>query len=235
MGDSQVHAAVDDAANLTWLSGLTTLSLTRSTWFDLKTSVAETVEDQPRSAAFTSFHGWPALEVLKINGCNLFGPLTALHIPEVQDVEVYYRNHVTDSNRVQVHRHYSKFDEVMSWSYLPHCACFLVELCVFFLPVQRSAAVVQGMQHLLSSCQCLQVLDLGNGGIEQPHHSYEQADLVLQDQQAVSLQELRLHDFCCTQIDLRRACSLTSLVLECVDNLWHTDCELFLPHCLRFF
>lgn len=33
---SQVHAAVDDAANLTWLSGLTTLNLTRSTWFNLK-------------------------------------------------------------------------------------------------------------------------------------------------------------------------------------------------------
>ncbi len=239
-GQSQVHAAVDNAANLTWLSGLATLNLAGSTWFDLKRSAAGNVEDRPHfAAAFTSFQGWPALEILKINGYNLFGPLTALHIPEVQDVQVYHHSHVTDSNRVRVRRHYSKIDEVMSLSYLPHCACFLVELRVFFLPVQRSAAVVQGMQHLLSSCQSLQVLHLMNSGGEQPYHSYEQADLVLQDQQAVSLQELRLHYFCFTQVDLCRACSLTSLVLECVDatfaNICYTDCELFLPHSLRFF
>ena len=236
LGDSQVHAAVDDAANLTWLSGLTTLNLTGSTWFDLKTSAAGNVEDQPCAAAFTSFHGWPAMEVLKSNSCNLFGPLTALHIPEVQDVQVYHRNHVTDSKRVRVHRHCSDFDEAMSFSYLPHCACSIVELRVVCLPVMRSGAVVQGMQHLLSSCQSLQVLDLGNSGGEKHYHSYEQADLVLQDQQAVSLQELRLHHFCFTKIDLRRAGSLTSIVLECADNLWHADdCELFLPHRLHFF
>jgi len=74
-----------------------------------------------------------------------------------------------------------------------------------------------------------------NCGFEQPYHSYKQADLVLQDQQAVSLQDLWLHYFCFTQIDLCRACSLTSLVLEYVDALDHTDCELFLPRSLRFF
>ena len=202
-------------------------------------SAAGHVAYQPHSAAFTSFQGWPALEVLKIDGCNLFGPLTALHIPEVQDVQVYHHNHVTDSRRVRVHRPYSIFDEVMSLSYLPHCVFFLVELRVLCRPVLRSAAAIQGMQHLLSSCQCLCVLHLGNSGGVQPYHSCEQADLVLQDQQAVSLQELQLQYFCFTRIDLRRACSLTSLVLECVDatsaNIRCTDCELFIPHSLRFF
>ena len=237
---SQVHAAVDSAANLTWLSGVTTLDLSGNTWFDLRISATGTVDMAlVYSPAFNSFHGWPALEVLKIDGCNLFGPSTALHIPEVQDVQVHHHNHVTDSNRVRVNRHYSDFGEAMSFSYLPHCACFLVELRVFCEPVVRSAAVVQGIQHLLSTCQSLQVLYLENSGDKQPCHTHEQADLVLQDQQAVSLQELQLHYFCFTQIDLRRACSLTSLVLQCADativNICYTDCELFLPHSLRFF
>ena len=238
---SEVHAAVNSAANLTWLSGLTTLNLRWSAWYDLKRSATGALDDgRTFSPAFKSFHGWPALEVLKIDYCNLFGPSTALHIPEVQDVQVYHHNHVTDSNRVRVDRHYSDFDEAMSFSYLPHCACFLVDLRVVCSPEMRSAAVVQGMQHLLSTCQSLQVLLIGNNGGEQPYHSYEQADLVLQDQQAVSLQELRLRYFCFTQMDLRRACSLTSLVLECADaatfaDMCYTDCELFLPHSLRFF
>jgi len=58
---------------------------------------------------------------------------------------------------------------------------------------------------------------------------------VLQDRQAIGLQELRLQYFCFTQIDLCRACSLTSLVLKYVDAPHHTDCELFLPRSLHRF
>ncbi len=232
---SEIYAAADNAANLTWLSRLTSLNLAESTWFDLKRSAAGNVEHLPHSAAFTSFHGGPALKVLKIDGCNLFGRLTALHIPEVQDVQVYHHNHAIGINKVRVYRNYLTLDEVMSLSCLPHCACFLVELRVVFQSVLHAAAVVQGMQHLLSSCQSLQVLHLTNCGFKQPYHSYEQADLVLQDQQAVSLQDLRLQYFCFTQIDLCRACSLTSLVLKYVDAPHHTDCELFLPRSLRCF
>ncbi len=129
---SEIHSAVDNAANLTWLSRLTSLNLAKSTWFDLKRSAAGNVDDLPYPAAFTSFHGWPGLEVLKINGCNLFGPLTALHISEVQDLQVCHHNHVIGINRVRVHRNYSTLDEVMCLSDLPHCARFLVELRVVF-------------------------------------------------------------------------------------------------------
>jgi hypothetical protein len=69
-GQSDIYAAVDNTANLTWLSRLTSLNLAGSAWFDLKRSAAGNVEDLPQSAAFTSFHGWPALEILKTNGCK---------------------------------------------------------------------------------------------------------------------------------------------------------------------
>ncbi len=187
------------------------------------------------SAALASFHGWPGLEVLKINGCNLFGRLTALHIPEVQDVQVSHHDHVIGINKVRVHKNDATLDEVMCLSDLPHCACFLVELRVVFQSVLHAAAVVQGVQHLLSGCQSLQCLHLTNCGFKQPYHSHEQADLVLQGQQAVSLQDLRLQNFCFTQIDLCRACSLTSLVVKYVDAPHNNDCKLFLPRGLRCF
>ena len=157
------------------------------------------MDDLLDSAAFTSFQGWPGLEVLKINGCNLFGCLTAMHIPEVQDFQVCHHNHVIGNNRVRVHRICSSSDEVMCLSYLPHCGRVLAELRVVFECVLHAAALVQGMQHLLSTCQSLQVLHTVNNGVKQPYHSYAQADLVLQDQQAVSLQDLWLQYICFTQ------------------------------------
>ncbi len=231
---SDIYAAVDFTANLTWLSRLTSLNLVGSTWYNLS---AGDLEDMPESAAFTSFHGWPALEVLKIDGCNLFDRSTALHIPEVQDVQVYYHSHVLGINRMRVHTSYSNSNYLMSLSYLPHCARFLVDLRVVF-PSRAAYSpirIVQGMQHLLSSCQLLQVLHLIKYIFKQPDESYDQADLVLQVQQAVSLQDLWLQGSCFTQIDLCRACSLTSLVLKNVDAPHLTDCELFLPRSLRCF
>ena len=237
---SDIYAAVDFTANLTWLSRLTSLNLGDSTWFNLS---AGDVEDMPESAAFTSFHGWPALKVLKIDCCNLFGLSTALYISEVQDVQVYYHSHVLGINRVRVHASFSNSIYLMSLSYLPHCACFLVDLRVVF-PSRAAYSpikIVQGMQQLLSSCQSLQVLRLIKYIFKQPDEPYEQADLVLQVQQAVSLQNLWLQGSCFTQIDLStqidlcRACSLTSIVLKNVDTPHHTDCELFLPRSLRCF
>ena len=201
--------------------------------------------DSSSDEGLEMFRGWPALRVLKVCECSLFGCETRFDIPSFQDIEVKdidmelaNASDFLNCDRVCVHYMTEDYD-VSQVEHLIKTATSLYSRSLVDLRVETNTRfdnrdvsptdqIPAALSQLLGSCNRLQTLHLHN------EDGCECAVVTLGEGDCPCLTDLVLDGVPCDVLDLCAAHALTSVSLSDVDYGSGSE-RLSLPSSLRHF
>jgi len=220
-----------DQTHISTLTRLTHLDVALCNWF----SLGQLLQHNASALAgpLGTFHGWPALQVLRVNRCNLYGEHTLLHVKAAQELHVSYVGPHISMKELHIDTD-SLLGNPEGWLHylsLPICVHHLVELKLRTYSVRHASSLVPaGLCSLLEHCRHLKALHLTNFAVSGPFQA-----LSVDVGQGACLQELCLHGFSLAVVDLSSLVSLTKVKLDRLRHRPSTVPVLHLPCSLLSF
>lgn len=218
-----------DQTHVSTLTRLTHLDLALCRWFSLEELLQHNAS--ALAGALGTFRGWPALQVLRVNRCNLFGEHTLLHVKAAQELQVSYVGPYISMKELHIDTEMGSPEGWLYYLSLPICVHHLVELKLHTYSVRHASSLMPaGLCSLLEHCRHLKALHLANHVVSGPFLT-----LSVDAGQGACLQELCLHGFSMAAIDLSSLVSLTKVELTRLRHRPGTVPSLRLPCSLRSF